>query len=287
MTVEGVTFLELEPRYSFLGSHFRCTRGDVLSRFGGRFWLHWGGIHIDWGKPAEHDGRECPPRWVEGPPVFWMARTELTNSQFERYDPKHVRAPDSMRDNDPVVDLDWDDAVRYSDWLSTRGALAVRPPTELEWQCAARAGGRTEYCCGDDARDLAEHAWFAGNSGNRVHPVASRRSNTWGLYDMHGNVWELVGTGPVAGHTIFSSGREGSVGEVLLLVPATARTTRAERWFSLRESPDDLVGELWKRMSTYCGGSFCDAPEDCRSARLLDGPDRKSCFGFRPAADSR
>jgi formylglycine-generating enzyme required for sulfatase activity len=94
------------------------------------------------------------------------------------------------------VNVTWNDARAFCDWLSRKEGRAYGLPTEAEWEYACRAGATAAYSFGGDPGALGLHAWFADNSGGRTHPVGAREANAWGLYDMHGNVWQWCADGP-------------------------------------------------------------------------------------------
>ena len=84
----------------------------------------------------------------------------------------------------------WEDAVEFCRKLSQKTGQTVRLPTEAEWEYACRAGSTTRYCFGDDGKAASKYAWSTENSEKTTHPVGQKAPNAWGLYDMHGNVWE-------------------------------------------------------------------------------------------------
>ncbi len=96
------------------------------------------------------------------------------------------------RDKRPAINASWDDAQQYVAWLSRHTGKAYRLPSEAEWEYAARAGTTTVYSFGDDAAALGDYAWNKGNSESMTHPVGEKKPNAFGLYDVHGNVWEWV-----------------------------------------------------------------------------------------------
>jgi eukaryotic-like serine/threonine-protein kinase len=183
MTIEGVEFVELKPGYFRMGSHFLCQKGDLLGRV-------CAVLGIRWGMQPKHAGNECPPHWVEIARVFWIARTEVTNEQYERFDPSHGREMYSCEAKGPVLYVTRDEAINYCMWLGTVSDLSVKLPTEAEWEYACRGGGQGEYCFGDEEAGLGDYGWFSGNAVCRARPVSMLNSNAFGLVDMHGNASE-------------------------------------------------------------------------------------------------
>jgi len=119
-----------------------------------------------------------------------------------------------VADESPVTQITYGDMAAFCNWLSARegrrecyqpaddgawrpvfGADGYRLPTEAEWEFACRAGTTTHYSFGDDVADLDDYAWFnrTAEVGGKIgaRPVATKRPNPFGLYDMHGNAWEL------------------------------------------------------------------------------------------------
>ncbi|WP_020468670.1 bifunctional serine/threonine-protein kinase/formylglycine-generating enzyme family protein [Zavarzinella formosa] len=143
---------------------------------------------------------ESPEHEVEITKPFYLGATEVTVGQFRQFieaNPKYM--PDDDRWNDPgfkqtnehpVVWISWRDASEFCNWLSKKEGRKYRLPTEAEWEYACRAGTNTRYCYGDDEAQLDRHAWFINNSKFGTKPVAGKKSNNWGLFDMHGNAWE-------------------------------------------------------------------------------------------------
>lgn len=104
----------------------------------------------------------------------------------------HWAAPGfPQSDLDPVVCVSWNDAQAFLAWLRAKeGTQGYRLPTEAEWEYACRAGSGTAYSFGDDPNQLVLYAWTEATSGGRTHPVGSKQANAWGLFDMHGQVWQ-------------------------------------------------------------------------------------------------
>jgi len=119
---------------------------------------------------------------------FYLGATEVTQAQYQAVmgaNPSRVKDPAA-----PVENVSWNDAAEFCKKLSERTRQTVRLPTEAEWEYACRAGTQTAFSFGDDPSALGDYAWHLGNSDGRSHPVGQKKPNAWGLYDMHGNVWE-------------------------------------------------------------------------------------------------
>jgi formylglycine-generating enzyme required for sulfatase activity len=135
---------------------------------------------------------EQPVHEVEISRGFWLGKYPVTQGQWEAVMGNN---PSKFKrgDNYPVERVRWDDTRDFIDRLNEKQrAKHYRLSTESEWEYGCRGGSTTTYCFGDDESKLKEYAWFDENSDDSTHPVGKKRPNDWGLYDMHGNVWEWV-----------------------------------------------------------------------------------------------
>ena len=187
---------------------------------------------------------------------FWLAKTEVTQAQWEAVMGSN---PSSFKGGQlPVETVSWDDAMKFCRKLTERERQAGRLPTgtiytlptEAQWEYACRAG-----TTGDYAGEVDAMAWYNKNSGGATHEVGTKQANAWGLRDMHGNVWEwcLDWDGPYFG------------GRVTDPKGAPSGTFRVRR-----------------------GGGWNDEADYARSAfRNFNGPAfRSNIVGFRPARSS-
>ena len=155
------------------------------------------------GSPPDEVGRfldkEEPQTHVILTRGYWICGYEVTQGEYEGvvgFNPSLFKGNPQR----PVEDVTWFNAVDYCTKLTARereagnlpDGFAYRLPTEAEWEYAARAGTTTRFSYGDDPDYdlLGDYAWYGGNSGLRTHPVGQKLPNPWGLYDLHGNVFE-------------------------------------------------------------------------------------------------
>jgi formylglycine-generating enzyme required for sulfatase activity len=127
----------------------------------------------------------CTEAEVSGEGYQWTGTEWKLNLDIDWRKPGFVQT-----DEHPIVQITWNNAVAYCEWLSKKEGREYRLPTEAEWEYACRAGSTGRWCFGDDASMLEHYAWYSANSGQTTHPVGQKKPNAWGLYDMHGNVGE-------------------------------------------------------------------------------------------------
>jgi formylglycine-generating enzyme required for sulfatase activity len=165
-----------------------------------------------------------------------------------------VVIPNSDSSMYPVEHVSWDDAVEFCERLSElpeeRNAGRVyRLPTEAEWEYACRAGSTTAFSFGEDSKSLGDHAWFMRNGNGQV---GKKKPNAWGLYDMHGSMWEWC----------------------------------SDRYAEYPKSAvSDPAGPSKGSFHVRRGGSFANDASICRSARRLGRNPRNfnDFIGFRVA----
>lgn len=194
---------------------------------------------------------EKPPHKVRITNPFYLSTTEVTQVEYQKVmaeNPSYFKSA-----GNPVEQASWYDATEFCRRLSATEGTTYRLPTETEWEYACRAGTTTPYNFGDDLADLDRYAWC---DSTQTHPAGTRRPNTWGLYDMHGNVAEWC----------------------------------ADRWgenYYAASPADDPTGPETGSLRVIRGGGWKDAAADCRSAARggFVPAGRLRHLGFRVAAD--
>lgn len=151
------------------------------------------------------DGKRT--RTLKAPAAYQIAKYEVPQNLWEAVmgaNPSRWKGP-----RNSVEMLSFDEAQAFCRRATQlmRAAKLIEPsqevrlPTEVEWEYAARAGASTRYSFGDDVKDLDAYAWHTGNAAGNDPPVGAKKPNAWGLYDMHGYLWEWcdVDAKPAAG----------------------------------------------------------------------------------------
>ncbi len=203
---------------------------------------------------------ETPIQKVSISQGFYMQTTELTKGQWFSVMKKMpwlgqddiLKSPDS-----PAVYISWDDVQIFIKKLNQKSGQQYRLPTEAEWEYACRAGSTAEYSFANE-RKIQDYAWYSQNAffidEGYAHLVAKKKPNAWGLFDMHGNVWE------------WCQDRHGEYHFGWLADPA---------------------GPSWGSHRVLRGGNWVSPSEDCRSAiRKKSSPKtRHAGYGFRLVSD--
>ncbi len=204
----GMTLVRIEPGAFRMGESATLpdaylepltypTRSELMQRFPtvdpARF-----RIPFEARRRGDYDERPVHPVRITQP--FYLAATEVTNAQYEQFDPAHrtLRGRNGFcrEANEAVVFVSWQDALAFCDWLTHREGIPYRLPTEAEWEYAARAGTTTLFHTGDElpAAFLKNARSTGYRSPSDIVPLFTGRTpaNPWGLYDVHGNVEEWV-----------------------------------------------------------------------------------------------
>ncbi|TKJ35005.1 MAG: hypothetical protein CEE38_16225 [Planctomycetes bacterium B3_Pla] len=143
------------------------------------------------GSPVGESGRrdnEGPQHRVKLTEPFYMLTTEVTQQQYIQImgvNPSYFKGADN-----PVEMVSWNDAVEFCRKLSEKTGREITLPMEAQWEYACRAGTDTRFSFGENDQFLESYCWYGVNSDRKSHPVATKKPNAWGLYDMHGNVQE-------------------------------------------------------------------------------------------------
>jgi len=143
----------------------------------------------------EASSDEKPQHRVRITQPFYLGAFEVTQSQYQQVlgsNPSYLKDESGLS---PVDSVSWEDAQQFCARLSElpqekEAGRQYRLPTEAEWEYACRAGSTSRYCFDESRESLGSYAWYNSNSGSKTHPVGQKKPNAWGLYDMHGNVYE-------------------------------------------------------------------------------------------------
>ena len=226
----------------------RTQPGDAKAQtFSGMEFIEVPAGSFEMGKDGGDTG---PPHQVSISKGFLMGKYEVTQAQWQALmgsNPSYFKGATL-----PVEQVSWNDCQEFIQKLNALGQGTYRLPSEAEWEYACRAGNTGEYCFGNDGSKIGEFAWHVWNCGAKTHDGGQKQPNTWGLYDMPGNVWEWC-------QDLYHESYTGAPAE-------------GSAW--------ELPGGGFRVLR---GGSWYTYPQECRSAyRAYDPPDRRlNDIGFR------
>ena len=219
------------------------------------------------GSPESEHGRDDDEtqHFVTLSKDFFLGVTVVTQAQYQTVigeNPSYFQGKALQGDssNHPVECVSWNEAVEFCKRLSSlteemQAGRIYRLPTEAEWEYACRAGSKTAFGFGDEVESLNSYAWFSDYRNRKTHPVGQKKANTWGLYDMHGNVWEWCNC-----------------------------------WYGKypTRAVKDPTGPNNRSARVRRGGSWCNEATICRSAKRWSSKpsNRAYNYGFRVALSS-
>jgi formylglycine-generating enzyme required for sulfatase activity len=195
-----------------------AARAVDIPKIGANFTLTDPALELIWVQPGtftmgsdvtepDRDKAEGPQTKVTLTKGFWLGKTEVTQGQYRALMGTNPSTFTTVGDDAPVERVSWDDAMAFAEKLTAREKSAGRLPegytyslpTEAQWEYACRAGTTGSY-----AGEPGGMAWDKGNSGETTHPVAKKRPNAWGFYDMAGNIleWCYDWYGPYPGGSV-------------------------------------------------------------------------------------
>lgn len=201
------------------------------------------------GSPTSEVGRDPDEKQVlvTLTEPFWLGTTEVTLTQWQTVMKGFAWPAEEQSGDCAFSHATWEHANLFCEWLTKLEREAghigqetfYRLPTEAEWEYAARCGRPGAYCFGEDPNDLSQYGWWGCESENGSsqhecysHPVAKKKPNRWGLYDMHGNLWEWC----------------------------------SDRYGPTRLGGTDPTGPKFGKARVLKGGSYQDEPGTLRSA---------------------
>ena len=207
----------------------------------------------------EYKTRKIVLRRINKPSgTYYAGVFEITEAQWSRV------MGGTGTSTHPVV-ASYDEIGGFMDELRRMtGLLSFDLPNGAEWEYAARAGVTTTWLCGDSETGLGDYAWYSVNSGNATHPVGTRRANAWGLYDVHGNVWEWTSDwGNTEGIETDGDFEQGIFDSVRVLRGGSRGSEASDCAFA--------YCDYYARSDAHCG----------RYVRRKLDQDNSNCHGFR------
>jgi formylglycine-generating enzyme required for sulfatase activity len=185
---------------------------------------------------------EKPVHTVTFAKPFYMGKTEVTQEQWQAVVGINLSRFEGPKN--PVEQVSWYDCQEFIRKLSGRTGMRFSLPSEAEWEYACRAGSAVDFCYGDNEAGLSDYAWYISNAGGQTHPVGQTRGNAWGLFDMHGNVWEWC-------QDVWHSDYQGAPSDGTAWIQGGDQGVRVRR-----------------------GGSWLNDPRGCRSSDRIGGSPR-------------